>query len=281
MDEVRSFNELTSEQQGLAGGKGGTLSRLYQARYPVPEGFVLLPTAFVGDELAGEAWAQVQTHLDHMRSRDADIAFAVRSSALGEDSAQASFAGEFETVLNVSTEEEIREAIHVVRQSRLNKRVRVYSQAKGIDVEHEVAVVVQRMVQADISGVVFTADPVTGSRANMMGNFLHGLGDQLVAGQATGEAFTIKRPRGEYEGPAELKRLAGGLYKLAVRLEKELGCPQDIEWAVADGELFLLQSRPITTSIGYKPATGDWNASGLSYQDISLSVTLAAVRISI
>jgi pyruvate,water dikinase len=180
---------------------------------------------------------------------------------LGEDSAQASFAGEFETVLNVRAEEDIREAIHIVRRSRLNERARAYSQAKGIDVEHEVAVVVQRMVRADISGVLFTADPVTGSRAIMLGNYLHGLGDQLVAGEATGEAFTIIRPGGEYEGPAELKRLAGGLYKLASRLEKELGCPQDIEWAVADGELCLLQSRPITTTIGYNPATGDWNAS--------------------
>lgn len=261
MDEVRSFNELTSEQQLLAGGKGGTLLRLYQARYPVPEGFVILPTAFVGDELAGEAWAQVRARLDHMRSGGTDIAFAVRSSALGEDSARASFAGEFETVLNVSTEEEIREAIHIVRQSRLNERVQAYSQAKGIDAQHEVAVVVQRMVQADISGVVFTADPITGSRAIMMGNFVHGLGDQLVAGETTGETFTIKRHRGQYEGPAELKRLAGRLYKLASRLEKELGCPQDIEWAIADGELYLLQSRPITTTIGYNPATGAWNDS--------------------
>jgi phosphohistidine swiveling domain-containing protein len=261
MEKVRSFNELTSEQKLLAGGKGGTLSRLYQAHYPVPEGFVILPAAFVGDELAGEAWAQVQAHLGQMRSGGTDIAFAVRSSASGEDSAQASFAGEFETVLNVRAEEDIREAIHVVRQSRLNERVQAYSRAKGIDVEHEVAVVVQRMVQADISGVVFTADPVTGSRATMMGNYLHGLGDQLVAGEATGEAFTIKKPGGEYEGPAELKRHASRLYKLGSRLEKELGCPQDVEWAVADGELYLLQSRPITTTIGYNPATGAWNAS--------------------
>jgi pyruvate,water dikinase len=59
MEKVLSFNELTSEQQALAGGKGGTLSRLYQAHYPVPEGFVILPAAFVGDELTGEAWAPV------------------------------------------------------------------------------------------------------------------------------------------------------------------------------------------------------------------------------
>ncbi len=261
MDEVRSFKELTSEQQCLAGGKGGTLSRLYQAGYPVPEGFVILPTAFVGDELAAKAWSPVQAHLEQMRRGSADTAFAVRSSALGEDSAQASFAGEFETVLDVSTEEEIREAIHLVRRSRLNERVQAYSQARGIDAEHEVAVVVQRMVQADTSGILFTADPVTGSRATMVGNFVHRLGDRLVAGEATGEPFTIKKPKGQYSGPAELKRFVPKLYKLAHRLEEELGCPQDIEWAIADGKLHLLQSRPITTLIGYNPANGEWNDS--------------------
>jgi pyruvate,water dikinase len=261
MDEVRSFSELTSEQQRLAGGKGGTLARLYQAGYPVPEGFVLLPAAFAGDEMVEEAWAHVQAHLDQIRSGSPDMALAVRSSALGEDSAQASFAGEFETLLNLSTEAEIRQAIHLVRRSHLNERVQAYSQARGISVEHEVAVVVQRMVRADISGVVFTADPVTGSRAVMMGNYVHGLGDQLVAGEATGQAFTFERPRGRYQGPAELKRFAARLYNLASRLEKELGCPQDIEWAIVDGELYLLQARPITTTIGYDPTTGAWNDS--------------------
>jgi phosphohistidine swiveling domain-containing protein len=258
---VRSFDELATEEWVLAGGKGGTLARLYQAGHPVPDGFVILPNAFDHDELKPEAWGQVQKHLSHMRGGRDTAVFAVRSSALSEDSAQASFAGEFETVLSLRTDAEIREAIHAVRRSRLSERVAAYSQAKGMDATHEIAVVVQRMVQADISGVLFTADPVTGSHMRMVGNFVHGSGEQLVAGEANAETFTLERPKGTYDGPPELARSARKLYKLASRLEQEMGCQQDIEWAIADGRIFLLQSRPITTLIGYDPATGEWNDS--------------------
>jgi phosphohistidine swiveling domain-containing protein len=266
MDHVVSFKEMTTVQMSLAGGKGSTLARLHQAGYPVPRGFVILPTAFTDDELAPEAWTQIQILLDRMRSARDSVAFAVRSSALSEDSARASFAGEFETVLGVQTDAAIREAIHAVQRSRLDERVRTYSEVQGIDAAHDMAVIVQRMVPADISGVLFTADPITGSRSTMTGSFVHGLGDQLVSGKVTGEAFTIKQPSGEYEGPAELRRFSGELFKLARRLETELGCPQDIEWAIAAengsrGRLYLLQSRPITTLVGYNPTTGDWNAS--------------------
>jgi phosphohistidine swiveling domain-containing protein len=257
---IRNFSELTAEERTLAGGKGGTLARLYQAGYPVPDGLIILPTAFDGDELDPEAWAQVQEHLARMRRGD-DTAFAVRSSALSEDSAQTSFAGEFETVLGVRTDEAVREAIRTVRRSRYSARVQAYSQAHGMDAAHEMAIVVQRLVWADVSGVLFTADPVTGSRAFMTGNFVHGLGDQLVSGEANPQTFTLKRPRGQYDGPSELKQFSRKLHRLASRLEQELGCPQDIEWAIAEGKLFVLQSRPITTLQAYDPTTGEWNDS--------------------
>ena len=130
---VQSFNELGAERQSLGGGKGGTLARLYQAGYPVPDGFVILPAAFAGDDLTSEGWAQVQAHLARVRETNHGTAFAVRSSALSEDSAQASFAGEFETVLDVHTDVMVREEIHTVRRSRHSERVRVYSNAKGIE----------------------------------------------------------------------------------------------------------------------------------------------------
>ncbi len=258
---IRSFNELTAEQQSLGGGKGGTLAKLRQAGYPVPDGFVIMPAAFAGDKLRPEAWVQVQARLARMRKGDSETAFAVRSSALSEDSAQASFAGEFETVLDVHTDEMIREAIRTVRQSRHSERVRVYSEAKGIDAAHEIAVVVQQLVRADISGVLFTADPVSGSRAQMTGNYVYGLGDELVSGEVKPYTFTLERPKGQYDGSTELKRFARKLYKLGSRLEKDLDCPQDIEWCIAEGKLYLLQSRPITTLIGYDPTTGEWNDS--------------------
>lgn len=258
---IRAFSEPLMREQSLAGGKGGTLARLYQAGYPVPDGFVILPAAFAGDELMPVSWTQVRTQLERMRKADKDVAFAIRSSAMSEDSAQASFAGEFETVLDVRTDDHVRDAIHTVRRSRRSERVQAYSRAKGLTEAHEVAVVVQRMVQADISGVLFTADPVSGSRRTMIGSLVQGLGQRLVSGEATGEPFTFERPRGRYHGPAELRRYPRRLYKLASRLEKESGCPQDIEWAIAGGKLFILQSRPITTLQGYNRATGEWNDS--------------------
>lgn len=154
---------------------------------------------------------------------------------MSEDAALTSFAGEFETVLDVHTDEMIRAAIRTVRRSRRSKRVRAYSETRGIDTAHEIAVVVQRLVRADVSGVLFTADPVTGSRTTMTGNYIHGLGEDLVSGEAHPHTFTLKRPKGQYEGPPELKRFARKFYKLASRLEKNLGSPQDIEWAIVEG----------------------------------------------
>ena len=104
---IRSFKKLAKEEEPLAGGKGRTLAMLYCAGYRVPDGFIILPAAFAGDELTDEAWAQVQAHLAHLRRGSKQTSFAVRSSALSEDSAQMSFAGEFETVLNVQADDEI------------------------------------------------------------------------------------------------------------------------------------------------------------------------------
>jgi pyruvate,water dikinase len=260
-EKVKSFAKLEQADRPLAGGKGGTLAHLFQKGYPVPDGFVIMPDAFIGDELSSDGWQQVKTHLAYSRNGSSATSFAVRSSALSEDSAQASFAGEFETVLDVHTDEMVREAIYTVRRSRLSERVQAYSQAKGMDLSHEIAVVVQRLVRAEISGILFTADPVTGSNLHMSGNFIYGLGDELVSGEAEPFTFTLTRPKAIYDGPPELKRYAKKLFKMGSRLEKEFECPQDIEWCVADGKLHLLQSRPITTLMAYDPITCIWNSS--------------------
>lgn len=260
-DKVKPFAELMPQERLLAGGKGGTLAYLYQEGYPVPDGFVILPAAFSGDELSVDGWQQVQELLARSRNGNGDTSFAVRSSALSEDSAQASFAGEFETVLDVRSDEMIRQAISTVRRSRLSERVQAYTQAKGMDVGHEVAVVVQRLVRAEISGILFTADPVTGSHTQMSGNYIYGLGDDLVSGEVEPFTFTLERPKGIYYGPLELRKVAKKLFKMGARLEQELGGPQDIEWCLAGGKLYLLQSRPITTLMAYDPVSNIWNSS--------------------
>ena len=274
-DMVRSFDALTAEQQSFAGGKGGALARLYQAGYPVPDGFVILPTAFFDDDLTPEAWAQVQAHLYRLRGTDGQTTFAVRSSAMSEDSAQASFAGEFETVLNVHTDEEIRQAIHTVYHSRQSERVRAYSQAKGMSAAHEVAVVVQRLVRAESAGVLFTANPVTGQRDQAMISAAWGLGEAIVGGmvtpdtlvvdKATGhvltretadkQVMTVRLESGTKEQPVpETKRNApvlsdegaAELVRMGVQVETFYSTPMDVEWAIAEGKLYLLQARPIT-----------------------------------
>ena len=244
---VKSFKDLTPDLQAFAGGKGGMLSRMFQDGYPVPEGFVVLPSAFQKEKLNAEAWNEIRDYLNTIRKKHEGALFAVRSSALSEDSAQASFAGEFETVLNVKTDKEIQEAIYTVFRSRESERVKAYSSVQGMEQSHQIAVVIMLMVQSEISGVLFTADPITGSHTSMTGNFVYGLGEQLVSGEANAYPFKLMRPKGKYEGPEDFKKYASELYKYAAKLVKELGYQQDIEWAVAKGKLYMLQARPITT----------------------------------
>lgn len=255
------FRDLSGAEQELSGGKGKTLAYLYQRKFPVPDGMVILPAAFDGDELSAEACSQVRLRLKHLRQPRGHTSFSVRSSALGEDSARASFAGQFETVLDVANDEEVFSAIRAVRQSRHSERVRAYSKARGITVVPDMAVVVELMVHADVSGVLFTADPVDGSVTKMIGNFIRGLGEKLVGGESRANSFALERPKGKYSGPPEIRQFAGRLYKMATRLEHELGCPQDIEWAVEGNNVYILQSRPITTLLGWDPVTGESNDS--------------------
>ncbi|WP_019914749.1 PEP/pyruvate-binding domain-containing protein [Paenibacillus sp. HW567] len=244
---VAGFKEVTPQLQALAGGKGAMLSILYQKGYPVPEGFVVFPAALESGALQEGVREEIMEQAAAIRSKHPGARFAVRSSGLREDSAGASFAGEFESVLDVETDEQLWAALDTVYQSQFTERVQVYSSVQRIHEVHSLAVVVQRMVPSELSGVLFTADPVTGSRLFMQGNYVHGLGEQLVSGEANARLFTLSRPKGKYEGPPECKKYASQLYRHARKIEQLMGCPQDIEWAAVSGKLYLLQARPITT----------------------------------
>ncbi len=150
----------------------------------------------------------MRVHLHAITKDNVRAQFAVRSSALSEDSARTSFAGEFETVLNVESDKEIQEAIYTVFRSREAERVKAYSAIQGMDQLHQIAVVVQLMVPSEISGVLFTADPFTGSFASMIGNYVHGLGERLVSGEVDAHTFKLMRPKGKYDGPEEFKKHA-------------------------------------------------------------------------
>ncbi len=273
---ILSFEEITDEQRTLAGGKGGSLARLYQAGYPVPPGFVILPSALDGDGILPQAWAEVQQQLDSLRSGDPGIAFAVRSSALSEDSSTASFAGEFETVLNVHLDEDVLKAINVVFQSRKSERVQAYSQVRGQAGAGEIAVVIQQLIQADSSGVLFTANPVTGQRDQAMLTAAWGLGEALVGGMVTPDTLVIQKQTGrvisreiaskqvmtvlletgtaEQPVPEHIRCLpvlsdaqVAELVELGIRIEAFYGQPMDIEWVSSGSRIILVQARPITT----------------------------------
>ncbi len=256
---VKHFNELTSELYKVAGGKGSMLAKMFQVGYLIPEGFLVLPTAFQNNELRRSVQNIIIDYLQAIRKKHQSSLFAVRSSALSEDSAQASFAGEFETILNVQTDDEIFDAIDQVYRSTESDRVKTYSFVHGIDSSHQIAIVIQLMIKAEISGVLFTADPITGSQSQMIGNYVYGLGEQLVSGETNAHSFTLKRPKGTYSGSPALQKFASTLYKRAIQLEKEENFPQDLEWAVSNGKLYLLQTRPITTLSPSNLDTYEWN----------------------
>lgn len=297
---VFPFEELSSDLQPLAGGKGGSLAKLYQAGFPVPAGFVIPSSAFREDQLLPEAWRQVRDQLAGQRAQDGRPAFAVRSSALSEDSRQASFAGEFETRLNLSSDEEILDAIHQVYRSRYSEKVQAYSRAKGTTTAHEVAVVVQRLVAADRSGVCFTANPTNGSRAQVVINATWGLGEAIVSGAVTPdllvvdkrtqrvvtrqtaakEVMTVRTAGGTQERPVEGQKQkqavlsdaeAVRLASLAVQIEALYGMPVDIEWAAVGEAFSILQARPVT-ALPDPPSPASWKLPKGAYMAMRVNI---------
>ncbi|MFT3875094.1 MAG: PEP/pyruvate-binding domain-containing protein [Propioniciclava sp.] len=240
-----------------AGGKAWALSRLVRAGHPVPDGVVLVPRAFAGDALTPDAASALALELQRF---PVGQRFAVRSSAVGEDSAHASFAGAYESVLDVNAAG-LEAAIGAVRASRAAARVGAYARSSGADAG-ELAVIVQAMVPATCAGVLFTVDPLSGDLGSMLGHVVHGLGEALVSGAETGEQFRLGRPGGDFDGPDMLVPYAAELHDRAHRIEGLFGgVPQDLEWAVADGTVWLLQARPVTTLNPWRPRTAERNDS--------------------
>lgn len=186
--------------------------------------------------------------------------YAVRSSATTEDLATASFAGQQDTYLNVVGPEAILEHVSRCWASLFTERAVIYRLRHGFGHrEAELAVVVQRMVPADAAGVLFTADPVTSDRTTASIEATCGLGDDLVSGRVNADAFTVRdgaiveRSVADKQ-PALTDVQVVQLARLGRQIEAHFGCPQDIEWCLADGDLHVVQSRPITTLFPIPPA---------------------------
>ena len=245
-----SLGDPACEAPALVGNKAATLSALHRAGFEVPPGVVVSADAL--GSFDAELPAAVRAALQDVPGLLGPGPWAVRSSSSAEDTEQASFAGQFETVLNVDLAG-LADAVLRCRRSALSDRVAAYGGERG---PGSMAVLIQPMIAADTAGVAFTIDPVNG-RHRIIIEAVEGLGERLVSGAATPERWTVEED-GSIEPPwvarvldAEQARLIGDL---ARRVEEHLGRPQDIEWAMADGSLWLLQARPITTLPNAGPA---------------------------
>ncbi len=298
-----------------AGGKGASLARMARSGYPVPAGFVVATAAYQVFVDVNRLEEQIQQALmgldpqlpDSMSSLDAASAeirslfrkgempadmitqlrqayaglgstpVAVRSSATAEDLPGLSFAGQQETFLNVVDEAGLLRAVVDCWSSLWTGRAIAYRARQGIGPEGlALAVVVQEMVQSEVSGVLFTANPITGLRSDSVIDASFGLGEAVVSGQVEPDHYVVDTAqerithktlgskalaiRGQEKGgvkasyeednsprqalpDAQILELA----RLGQRLAADYGSPQDIEWAWAGGRLFLLQSRPVTS----------------------------------
>lgn len=239
---LRDKRMLEGAMDEQLGGKAASLMKMCEAGFPVPEGYVILADAWDGAGLKKRARKELVTLTEKLSG---EYTYAVRSSAVGEDGKEHSFAGAYETELDVPRES-ILDAVEKIAASINAERVRIYAKNRGSK-EGKIAIVIQRYVKPELAGVLFTADVITGSSAKMVGNYVRGCGEQLVSGAETGLQFTFDAMHYAYNGEAELKPYARKLYGFAVKLRKLYRCPMDIEWAVSDGKLYLLQARPITT----------------------------------
>ena len=302
MSGVLAFGEAECLSVADAGGKGASLARMTSLGLPVPPGYVIPSGALAaslpdgGDELRALARARdaeaAQTLIRTVELDPAlreavlgayatlgdgreDVPVAVRSSACAEDSEAASFAGQQETYLHVRGPDDLRARIRDCWASFFSERALFYREQKGSLDDLGMAVVVQRMVSADVAGVLFTVDPVQGRKDRMVVEAVFGLGEACVSGHVTPDHFvlardgTLKRERLTVQPLAVVSGPEGGtveqqlspdeggratlgqdelreLARLGADLQERLGGPQDIEWALEGGELYVLQCRPVT-----------------------------------
>lgn len=308
-----SLNDEGATQRTLTGGKGANLARLVAADFPVPDGFCVT-TAVYQDFIRS---TEIQTTIESLESLEPDDSeriaemsaeirskirqrdlsetvqtavmnalsglaastYAVRSSATAEDLPTASFAGQHESFLAVTEPETVLDRIRDCIASLFTDRAVAYRLQN--DVSHDavaMAIVVQEMVDPEIAGVLFTADPVSGNRHIASIDANYGLGDTVVAGEVSPDNVRVDRRTGdvlEYEigekshalytnreeegtkavdispEDQESRALSDAklreLVELGTQVDELLGGPQDIEWAFVDGDVVLLQSRPITS----------------------------------
>src|SRR3954451_13941127 len=268
---VLPFADPRCQDVGRTGGQRPASAAKAREGLPVPPGFVITSAAFAA-AVDSEALREAMRRKDVEAARDLVAAaqppreliqqalahlkglVAVRSSACAEDSEGASYAGQQETFLNTDGLEAVLHNVVECWLSFFTDRAVFYRQEKGSLEDVEMAVVVQQMIDSQKSGVMFTVDPVHGRKDRMVVEAARGLGEAVVSGETTPDNYTLSR-----DGVVKKSKLVdaervlsddecAALARMGQKLAGLHGAPQDIEWAFdAAGDLYLLQSRPITT----------------------------------
>ena len=312
------FSELGKKDIALAGGKGANLGEMTQAGIPVPPGFVVTSNAYFTFLKEAKLEKELRRLLEPLDIEDSgklnetstkikekisnapmpreiaheikqaykelgDGLVAVRSSATAEDLPEASFAGQQRTFLNVQGEDELLAAVQGCWASLFEARAIFYRQQGGFGhLSVGLAAPVQRMIQSEVSGIMFTVEPLTNDRGKILIEAAYGLGEAIVSGEVTPDQYLIDKAKmavidkqiakQEWQiirnqqlhtleesnirvtiPPWEQakQKLTDGeviaLAKLGKRLEELYQFPQDVEWAKKDGKLFIVQTRPVTT----------------------------------
>jgi pyruvate,water dikinase len=246
--------ECRRDDRDLVGGKAAQLGQCVLWDFTVPRGCVVTATAW-HRRIDGQLDAATQESLQsRLRVLSGEL-FAVRSSAIFEDGATTAWAGQLSTFLSVPRERIIEKVTECMRS--LEREVpRAYGKHFHIEtVEMPVPVLVQEMVHAEISGVIFSKHPVTQDNHVMVVEAVRGLGDALVSGFITPDTYEVARNTNVvtvvHQVHQEQRLLSDAvirtLVSLASDLEQKFGFPVDVEWAYAEGECIVLQCRPITT----------------------------------
>ena len=294
------------DDPSTVGGKAASLGRLLRDGLSVPPGFVLsmdacwafldangftqdlgalaerdtkTPEADILRRLRAARWPEeLRSAIEKAYAPLRESAVAVRSSAAAEDSADASFAGQYATALNVTSFADVLDAVCTCWASLCSETALQYRRGRSMDDQWPaMAVVVQQLIPADASGVVFTIDPVSGDRDTVLIDAAWGLGEGVVAGIVTPDHYVVRKADGallRHDAPPKRLQVvpaAGGgtrteeppadrarrpalsdqqaveLARIAVGIEERAGVPQDVEWALANGQFSILQARPVTT----------------------------------
>ncbi len=270
MQEVKNqlYSLTKANELGLVGGKAFALGKMVRAGFTVPNGFVVPANAFMAMTPPLQ-----KLILEQFDALNADFV-AVRSSAINEDGTDAAWAGQLDTFLNCSRAN-VLQRIEQCWQSANSARAKSYAEQKAL-ASTKVAVIVQQMVPSDVSGVAFSVHPVTHDNTQVVIEAGFGLGEAIVSGQITPDTYIVTKKNGQCteshisHQTKKLVRNAAGetvwqgigaegsnqklsetqiaeLCQVTTKLEHFFGFPVDVEWAINNGALYVLQARPITT----------------------------------